>query len=76
MGRKGANQTALIFNVLGVLVCGLSTNMEMLIAARFVSTTTLILGSNTGSKSAFTHLLRLDRWLGLEGAVCSLLVST
>ena len=36
LGRKRANQTALIFAGLGVLMCGLSTNMETLILARFV----------------------------------------
>ena len=36
LGRKGANQTALFFAGLGVLMCGLSTNMETLIVARFV----------------------------------------
>ena len=36
LGRKRANQTALFFQGLGVLMCGLSTNMEMLIVARFV----------------------------------------
>ncbi|KAF9528266.1 vacuolar amino acid permease [Crepidotus variabilis] len=37
MGRKRANQTALLFAGLGVLLCGLSRNMEMLILARFFS---------------------------------------
>ncbi|KAF4609247.1 hypothetical protein EYR40_001600 [Pleurotus pulmonarius] len=37
LGRKGANQTAVLFACLGTLACGLSTNMEMLIAARFIS---------------------------------------
>lgn len=36
LGRKGANQTALFFTAAGCLMCGLSQNMEMLIAARFV----------------------------------------
>lgn len=36
LGRRGANQTAVIFAALGTLVCGLSNSMEMLIAARFV----------------------------------------
>lgn len=36
MGRRGANQTAVIFAALGTLACGLSNSMEMLIAARFV----------------------------------------
>ena len=36
LGRKRANHTALFFSGLGVLMCGLSTNMEMLIVARFV----------------------------------------
>ena len=36
LGRKRANQTALFFAGLGVLMCGLSTNMETLIVARFV----------------------------------------
>ncbi len=37
MGRRGANQVAVFFAALGTLACGLSSNMEMLIAARFVS---------------------------------------
>lgn len=37
LGRRGANQTALLFCGLGVLMCGLSTNMYMLIAARFLA---------------------------------------
>lgn len=37
MGRRGANQTAVIFAALGTAACGFSTNMETLIAARFVS---------------------------------------
>ncbi|KDQ59903.1 hypothetical protein JAAARDRAFT_126744, partial [Jaapia argillacea MUCL 33604] len=36
MGRKGANQAAVFFAVLGTLACGLSGNMELLIAGRFV----------------------------------------
>ncbi|EJF58032.1 MFS general substrate transporter [Dichomitus squalens LYAD-421 SS1] len=36
MGRRGANQTAVFFAALGTLACGLSTNMETLIAARFL----------------------------------------
>ncbi|KAF9009700.1 vacuolar amino acid permease [Cyathus striatus] len=37
LGRRGANHTALIFACAGVMLCGFSTNMEMLIAARFLS---------------------------------------
>ncbi|KZP06017.1 MFS general substrate transporter [Athelia psychrophila] len=36
MGRRGANQTAVFLAGLGTLCCGLSTNMYMLIAARFL----------------------------------------
>ena len=36
LGRRGANQTAVFFACLGTIACGLSTNMESLIAARFV----------------------------------------
>ncbi|ETW85103.1 major facilitator superfamily, partial [Heterobasidion irregulare TC 32-1] len=36
MGRRGANQTAVFFAALGTLACGLSSNMSMLIAARFL----------------------------------------
>ncbi|KIM49857.1 hypothetical protein M413DRAFT_21980 [Hebeloma cylindrosporum] len=35
LGRKGANHTALLFAAVGVLMCGLSSSMEMLILARF-----------------------------------------
>ncbi|KAJ8595827.1 MFS general substrate transporter [Rhizopogon salebrosus TDB-379] len=37
MGRRGANQLAVCIAALGTLSCGLSMNMEMLIAARFLS---------------------------------------
>lgn len=37
LGRRGANQIAVLFCALGTLACGLSTNMEMLIVARFLS---------------------------------------
>ncbi|KAF6758549.1 multidrug resistance protein [Ephemerocybe angulata] len=37
LGRKGANRTALFFAGLGVLLCGLSTNLETLIFARFLA---------------------------------------
>ncbi|KAI0344962.1 MFS general substrate transporter [Trametopsis cervina] len=37
MGRRGANQTAVLFTALGTAFCGFSTNMEMLIVARFLS---------------------------------------
>ncbi|KAJ7061476.1 MFS general substrate transporter [Mycena amicta] len=37
MGRRRANHTALMFAVLGAIGCALSTNMEMLIAARFIA---------------------------------------
>ena len=42
LGRRGANQTAVFFAALGTLACGFSTNMEMLIAARFVRIQTSI----------------------------------
>lgn len=42
MGRRGANQTAVIFAAIGTAACGLSSNMEMLIAARFVSRVTVL----------------------------------
>ncbi|KAG0696122.1 major facilitator superfamily domain-containing protein [Suillus ampliporus] len=37
MGRRGANQLAVSIAALGTLFCGFSTNMEMLVAARFLS---------------------------------------
>ncbi|PPQ91935.1 hypothetical protein CVT25_000978 [Psilocybe cyanescens] len=37
LGRKGANHLALFFAGAGVLMCGLSKSMEMLILARFLS---------------------------------------
>ncbi|KAG0701578.1 major facilitator superfamily domain-containing protein [Suillus ampliporus] len=37
MGRRGANQLAVCITALGTLCCGFSTNMEMLVAARFLS---------------------------------------
>ncbi|KAF8757976.1 vacuolar amino acid permease [Rhizoctonia solani] len=36
LGRRGANQTAVLFAAVGTLACGLSNSLEMLIAARFV----------------------------------------
>jgi hypothetical protein len=36
MGRKGANHTAIFFAAVGTIACGLSRNMEQLVAARFV----------------------------------------
>lgn len=37
LGRKGAQRTAIIFCGLGVMLCGLSTNLETLILARFLA---------------------------------------
>nr|GAT43737.1 vacuolar amino acid permease [Mycena chlorophos] len=37
MGRRHASHTALLFAASGALACALSTNMEMLIAARFIA---------------------------------------
>ncbi|KAG9309209.1 vacuolar amino acid permease [Chiua virens] len=37
LGRRGANQTAVIAAALGTAACGFSRNMEMLILARFLS---------------------------------------
>ncbi|KAF5387165.1 hypothetical protein D9615_002098 [Tricholomella constricta] len=37
LGRKGASQLALLFTCLGVLGCGLSPSMTMLIVSRFLS---------------------------------------
>ncbi|KAG1731218.1 major facilitator superfamily domain-containing protein [Suillus paluster] len=37
MGRRGAGQLAISMAALGTLLCGFSTNMEMLVAARFLS---------------------------------------
>ncbi|KAG8683431.1 hypothetical protein FRC08_014287 [Ceratobasidium sp. 394] len=37
LGRRGANQTAVLFAAVGTLMCGLSNSLEMLIAARFLS---------------------------------------
>ncbi|KAG2131250.1 major facilitator superfamily domain-containing protein [Suillus bovinus] len=37
MGRRGANQLAVCIAALGTLLCGFSTNMETLVAARFLS---------------------------------------
>jgi hypothetical protein len=37
MGRKNANHTALFFAGSGILLCGFSRSMEMLILSRFVS---------------------------------------
>jgi MFS family permease len=47
MGRRGANHSAVLFATVGILACGLSGNMKMLIISRFVRTYFLfdILGS-------------------------------
>ncbi|KAG1799327.1 major facilitator superfamily domain-containing protein [Suillus plorans] len=37
MGRRGANQLAVCIAALGTLLCGLSTSMELLVVARFLS---------------------------------------
>ncbi|KAJ7490869.1 major facilitator superfamily domain-containing protein [Mycena latifolia] len=37
LGRRGANQTAIMFAALGTIGCGLSRNMESLILARFIA---------------------------------------
>ncbi|KIJ06515.1 hypothetical protein PAXINDRAFT_164671 [Paxillus involutus ATCC 200175] len=37
LGRRGANQTAVIAAALGTIACGFSRNMETLIVARFLS---------------------------------------
>jgi len=45
MGRRGANQTAVILAGIGTLACGLSNSMEMLIVARFVRRTVILSAS-------------------------------
>ncbi|KAI0294667.1 vacuolar amino acid permease [Multifurca ochricompacta] len=37
LGRRGANQTAVFLSAIGTLACGLSSDMRVLIAARFLS---------------------------------------
>jgi MFS family permease len=37
MGRKGAQQVALVFAGIGTLACGLAPNINFLIVARFVT---------------------------------------
>ncbi|KAJ7753413.1 vacuolar amino acid permease [Mycena maculata] len=37
MGRRGANNTAMVFAALGTIGCGLAPNMEYLILARFIA---------------------------------------
>ncbi|KAF4615064.1 hypothetical protein D9613_003476 [Agrocybe pediades] len=37
MGRSGASQSALLFSVIGILSCGWSNSMQMLIVSRFIS---------------------------------------
>lgn len=60
MGRRGANQLAVLAAFLGTVACGLSKNMEMLVAARFLSgmggggimtTTTIILSDMYSMRS-------------------------
>jgi MFS family permease len=42
LGRRGANQIAVILAGVGTLACGLSNSMELLIGARFVRIHTTI----------------------------------
>uniref|UniRef100_A0A8H7XZF8 Major facilitator superfamily (MFS) profile domain-containing protein n=1 Tax=Psilocybe cubensis TaxID=181762 RepID=A0A8H7XZF8_PSICU len=37
MGRRGANQSAVLFAMVGILACGFSRSMSMLIVSRFIS---------------------------------------
>lgn len=37
LGRRRSNQLAILFAASGALLCGLSSNMRLLILARFVS---------------------------------------
>ncbi|KAJ3502815.1 hypothetical protein NLJ89_g8716 [Agrocybe chaxingu] len=37
MGRNGANQSAVLFALFGILSCGLSNSMQMLVVSRFIS---------------------------------------
>ncbi|KAF8162685.1 major facilitator superfamily domain-containing protein [Crassisporium funariophilum] len=37
MGRSAANQSAILFASIGILTCGLSNSMQMLIISRFIS---------------------------------------
>ncbi|KAF9032937.1 major facilitator superfamily domain-containing protein [Panaeolus papilionaceus] len=69
LGRRRANQTALLFAGLGVLMCGLSRSMETLILARFLAgmgggglMTTSSRGLTQGIASVFNGL-----GLGLGG---------
>ncbi|GBE82864.1 hypothetical protein SCP_0412510 [Sparassis crispa] len=43
LGRRGANQTAVFFAALGTAACGISGDMEVLIAARFVRPSHILL---------------------------------
>lgn len=36
MGRSGANQSAILLAAIGIMTCGLSNSMQMLIISRFV----------------------------------------
>ena len=46
MGRQGANHSAVLFASIGILACGLSKSMEMLIISRFVSLFRILIGSS------------------------------
>ncbi|KAJ6606028.1 MFS general substrate transporter [Mycena vulgaris] len=71
IGRRGANQMAIYFAALGTIGCGLSRNMETLIAARFIT--------DVGGGGIFTTLTNIvsdmytlrDRGL-VQGAASSL----
>lgn len=60
MGRGRANKLAIFFAAVGILACGLSNSMQMLIISRFVSALSTLHPSN---------LIFVARFLALEVAV-------
>ncbi|KAF9239086.1 major facilitator superfamily domain-containing protein [Melanogaster broomeanus] len=64
LGRRGANQTAVIAAALGTVACGLSRNMEMLVIARFVRIFTTSTGLAQGVANLFNGL-----GMGLGGPI-------
>ncbi|KAF8343847.1 major facilitator superfamily domain-containing protein [Cantharellus anzutake] len=69
MGRRGANQTALVLHVLGLLGCGLSRNMETLIAAHFLA------GIGGGGLVTTTQVIILDMYSVWERGLATAMAS-
>ena len=67
MGRSGANQSAVLFAGIGIMACGLSNSMQMLIVSRFVrSFHSILLTHNVGPLLNVIIISRFRAWV-VEG---------